>query len=132
MRKRSLQGAVLGACLIVTVGAVAAENQAPAAVVNPHLAPPPAAPMPGNTVIVRFDGGTITVADLDAAVAEVRGPERLEYKTAEPLRELLLLLVDRQLMARAARAAYRMKNIMSDTSMRESISKMDEGGEKKK
>lgn len=105
MLKNVSCGAVLGAGLIMTVGAIAADPQAPPPIANPHLPPARVAPLPGDTVIARFDGGTVTAADLDAAVAEVRGPERLEYKTSEPLRELLDLLVDRQLMARAARAA---------------------------
>jgi parvulin-like peptidyl-prolyl isomerase len=105
MLKRVSCGAVLGAGLVMIAGAIAAETHAPPPIANPHLAPAPVAALPGGTVIARFDGGTVTAADLDAAVAEVRGPERLEYRTAEPLRELVDALVDRQLMARAARAA---------------------------
>jgi peptidyl-prolyl cis-trans isomerase C len=74
-------------------------------VVNPHVVPAPVARLAAGTVIARFDGGTITAGDLDAAIAAVTGPERLEFKTPEPLREMVQGLVDRRLMAQAARAA---------------------------
>jgi peptidyl-prolyl cis-trans isomerase C len=86
---------------LVATGTGAAEETP---IMNPHGGPAAAA-VPPATVIARFNGEAITAGDLDAAIAGISGPERLEYATPEPLHELVDALVDRKLMARAARKA---------------------------
>jgi parvulin-like peptidyl-prolyl isomerase len=65
----------------------------------------PATPAASPEVIARVDQEIITRRDLDEAVAATVGPERLEYRTAEPLRGLVETLIDRKLMAHAAQKA---------------------------
>ena len=100
---RSIHAAVSAGLLAVTLGLGTCANQGPA-VVNPHAVPATRA-LPAETVIARYTGGIITAADLDAAIGAISGPERLEYTTPEPLREMVDALVDRKLMAQAARKA---------------------------
>ncbi|WKZ13393.1 MAG: peptidylprolyl isomerase [Gammaproteobacteria bacterium] len=66
----------------------------------------PAAPrLASDTVLARIDGETITAGELDATIGAMRGPDRYESRSPEVVRELLDALIDRRLMARAARAA---------------------------
>ena len=99
----SVKARLLAVAVLMAMPTVAAPAADPAGT-SPHGAPAPA-PVPIETIIARFGGETITAADLDAAIRTVPGAERLEYTTAEPLRELTQALVDRRLMARAARQA---------------------------
>ena len=59
--------------------------------------------LPPGTVLAKVGDESITVAELDAAILAVGSPERLEYVTAGPVREMLESLADRKLMAREAR-----------------------------
>lgn len=71
-----------------------------------HPAPGSAAPVqPGSMVLVRVGAGVITTSDLDAAIAVLPGEERLMLGTPGPLREFVEALIDRRLMADAARQA---------------------------
>lgn len=54
-------------------------------------------------VLARVDGEPITAGDVDAAIEALGTPDRYEYAAAESVRALLEDLVDRRLMARAAR-----------------------------
>ena len=71
---------------------VAAGTEAPR-----HLAP--------DTVMARVGAEVVTAGEVDAAINAVAGPERLEYRSPAPLRDMVEALVDRKLMAQAARAA---------------------------
>ncbi len=61
-------------------------------------------PLPPETVLATVGEHTVTAGDLDAAIAAMPSPDRLEYGTAENIRELVESLVDNRLMAAAARA----------------------------
>lgn len=58
-----------------------------------------------QAVVARVNGAAITAGDLDAVIYAPGLPDRLEYLTPDGLRELVEALVDRKLMAAAARAA---------------------------
>jgi len=63
------------------------------------------APVPPDTVLARAAGVTVTVAEVDAALARAPGDVRYEYTSPAAVTELVQSLVDRKLMAAAARQA---------------------------
>jgi len=65
----------------------------------------PADRLPPDAVLATVAGAAVTAADLDAAIAAMPGPERLEYTAPEMVRDLVEALVDRRLMAAEATAA---------------------------
>lgn len=72
---------------------------------NGHTTLGTAPAVPPDMVMARFGEDTITAQDLDAAIGGISGPERFEYQSPEPLREMIEGLVDERLMAQAARSA---------------------------
>lgn len=63
---------------------------------------PVAAPrLDPGTVLARVGDEVITAGDVDAAIGAMPGPERLEYTSPEMVQDLVELLVDRKLLARA-------------------------------
>lgn len=90
--------------------AAAAEDQSAVAIPADHpplvaVAVQRASRLPADTVVARVDDALITAGDLDAVIYAPGVPERAELLTPDGLRELVEALVDRKLMARAARAA---------------------------
>ena len=75
---------------------------------HPLFVKPGTAPRPRlapETVVARIDDDTITAGDLDTAINALSAPDRFEYTSPEAVRDLVEALIDRRLMARAARAA---------------------------
>lgn len=75
---------------------------------HPSLAEAPAAPasrLPPETVLATVGDATVTAGDVEAALAGMPNADRLGYVTTEAVRELVEMLADRRLMAKAARAA---------------------------
>lgn len=70
---------------------------------NAASKPPPR--LPPDTVLARVDSDTITAADLDAAISGLSVQDRFEYNSRDAVRDLVEALIDRRLMARAARDA---------------------------
>jgi hypothetical protein len=66
---------------------------------------PPGPRLPAETVMAQVDGQTITAGDIDAALANAPGEVRYEYTTPAAVTEFVESLVDRRLMAAAARKA---------------------------
>jgi hypothetical protein len=56
-------------------------------------------------VLAEVGDGAVTAGDVDAAIGAMPGGDRLEYTSPELVRDLVESLVDRRLMAAAARAA---------------------------
>jgi len=65
---------------------------------------PQARPAP-DTVLAQVNGESITAGDLDAALARAPGELRFEYSTPDAAKELVQSMIDRRLMADAARKA---------------------------
>ncbi len=61
--------------------------------------------LPPATVMARYGDAVITAGDLDEAMAAMPAADRLEYNSAETVRDLVESLVDRRLMAAQARKA---------------------------
>lgn len=75
---------------------------------HPTLAGPPAPPasrLPPETVLATVGQATVTAGDVEAALAGMPNADRLGYVTTDAVRELVEMLADRRLMAKAARAA---------------------------
>jgi hypothetical protein len=77
----------------------------------------PASRLPPSTVLATVGGETVTAGDVDAALAGMPNADRLGYVTSEAVRELVEMLADRRLMARAARA----EGLDADPVMREML-----------
>lgn len=96
--------------MIGLVAAAAAEERGAVAMPPDH---PPRAAVPAqraarvaaDTVVARVDDAVITAGDLDTVIFAPGVPERAEFLTPDGLRDLVEALIDRKLMARAARAA---------------------------
>lgn len=65
---------------------------------------PPASRLPSSTILATAGGETVSVGDVEAALARMPNADRLGYTTPAAVRELVETLMDRRLMARAARA----------------------------
>lgn len=105
--------ALLIACLLVSCGGRQAEpadgSSAPPALPGDHppladdRAPPPR--LAADTVLAEVGDEAVMAGDVDAAIGAMPGADRLEYTSPEMVRDLVESLVDRKLMAAAARAA---------------------------
>jgi hypothetical protein len=105
--------ALLTACLVVSCGGRQAEPAdggiAPPALPGDH--PPisdggtPPSRLAADTVLAEVGDEAVTAGDVDAAIGAMPGADRLEYTSPEMVRDLVESLVDRKLMAAAARAA---------------------------
>ncbi|MBL8201055.1 MAG: peptidyl-prolyl cis-trans isomerase [Chromatiales bacterium] len=107
-----LLAALMIACLAVSCG-----GKQPESPVSSTTAPtmpgdhPPVAdagpPLPrlaAGTVLAMVGDEMITAGDVDATIGAMPGADRLEYTSPEMVRDLVESLVDRKLMAAAARA----------------------------
>jgi hypothetical protein len=114
----------LVACVLALLGAPAAAADAGKATPEmpadhpPMFEAPKTAPrLAPDVVMARFGKETITAGDVDAAINAMGAPDRFEYNAPEPIRDLLEGMVDRRLMAGAARAA----GLDKDPALREQL-----------
>lgn len=93
----------LAVALVAASGTAGAAPELPAD--HPKLAAPasPGKRLAPGTVLARVDDATITAGDLDATIASMPAPDRFEFAAPEALRDLVEGMIDRELMARAAR-----------------------------
>jgi hypothetical protein len=106
-----MASACLVACLAIGCdGGTPEPPDAPSAAAIPPDHPPltagPAArppTLPPETVLATVGDRRVTAGDMDDALAAMPSPDRLEYSTSDKIRELLESLIDRSLMADAAR-----------------------------
>ncbi|WP_246522503.1 peptidylprolyl isomerase [Neoroseomonas terrae] len=128
LRLRPAHSLRMGLALAAVLGAtplgaqqppVPAPAPAPAQAPVPAEAPAPSAP--GDTVVARVDGDTITLADLAAAAREL--PEELR---GAPPNVLYPLLLDQLIAGRAVTAAARRAGLDRDEAVRARIRRAEE------
>lgn len=97
----------LAAALVAALAAPAraADESTPAMPADHPPMSPPAPRVSPATVLARVGQITVTAGDADDAIAGYGARERFEFAARDALRDLVEGLIDRKLMAQAARAA---------------------------